>query len=93
MVKWEQLSASEGGRDNNMELAKNLETPRLVIRSCRKTDTDFILLGEAYGSTKSATFYPPVAGTYNVIVRVKDAKAKVSKKGFTVKAGAASTTL
>ena len=59
----------------------------------KSTDTDFILLGEAYGSTKSATFYPPVAGTYNVIVRVKDAKAKVSKKGFTVKAGAASTTL
>ena len=59
MVKWEQLSASEGGRDNNMELAKNLETPRLVIRSCRKTDTDFIL--SIWGDRENGKFMTAAA--------------------------------
>ena len=59
MVKWEQLSASEGGRDNNMELAKNLETPRLVIRSCRKTDTDFIL--SIWGDRENGKFMTTAA--------------------------------
>ena len=59
MVKWEQLSASEGGRDNNMELAKNLETPRLVIRSCRKTDTDFIL--SIWGERENGKFMTTAA--------------------------------
>lgn len=52
----------------------------------RSTETDFTLIGQAYGSAKSATFYPAVVGTYNVIVRVKDANNKVVKSGFTVKA-------
>lgn len=59
----------------------------------KSTDSDYTLIGEQYGSATSGTFYPPVAGTYNVMVRVKDSKAKVSKTSFTVKAGAFGSTL
>ena len=59
----------------------------------RSTETDFTLIGQAYGSTKTATFYPAAVGTYNVIVRVKDANNKVVKSGFTVKAQTSTSTL
>ena len=59
----------------------------------KSTETEYTIIGQPYTTAKSATFYPPTAGTYNVIVRVKDAKNKVSKTGFTVKATATSSTL
>ncbi len=59
----------------------------------KSTETEYTIIGQPYDSSKSATFYPPTAGTYNVIVRVKDAKDKVSKTGFTVKSTATSSTL
>ena len=59
----------------------------------RSTETDFTLIGQAYGSAKTATFYPAAVGTYNVIVRVKDANNKVVKSGFTVKAQTSTSTL
>ena len=54
----------------------------------KSSDTEYTQLGEQYGSATSATFYPPVGGTYKVMVRVKDSKAKVSKTSFTVRASA-----
>lgn len=59
----------------------------------KSTETEYTVLGEQYGSATTATFYPAVAGTYNVIVRVKDAKNKVAKTSFTVKATSSTSTL
>ena len=59
----------------------------------RSTESDFTLIGQAYGSAKTATFYPAAVGTYNVIVRVKDANNKVAKAGFTVKAQTSTSTI
>ncbi len=59
----------------------------------KSTETEYTIIGQPYDGSTSATFYPPVAGTYNVIVRVKDAKDKVSKTGFTVKSTATTSTL
>ena len=59
----------------------------------KSTESAYTLIGQAYGTATSATFYPSEAGTYNALVRVKDAKGKVSKLGFTVKVAAATTTL
>ena len=59
----------------------------------KSTETEYTVIGQPYDGSTTATFYPPVAGTYNVIVRVKDAKDKVSKTGFTVKSTATTSTL
>lgn len=62
--------------------------------SYRKTsDEEFTVLGEQYGSATTATFYPPLGGTYQVVVRVKDANNKVAKTSFTVKAAKSTSTL
>ncbi len=59
----------------------------------KSTESEFTIIGQPYSTATTATFYPPSAGTYNVIVRVKDAKDKISKTGFTVKSTATTSTL
>lgn len=59
----------------------------------KSTETEYTYLGVPYGNATSATFYPAVGGTYQVMVRVKDAKGKISKTSFTVKSDKSTSTL